>query len=263
MKATTLAMVLGTVALACGWGLTACGSGSNGSSSGGSSGSGSGSGSSGGGADSGPDATSGSSSGGSSSGSGSSSGCKSDPTLHPGTAGQIFCGYTDAGSFNCMSGQQCCLGGKEGSGFAPEACVSFGATCSNGSGPIPIECQQPEDCAANGKAGAVCCLQGGASIPAAVAGCDAKDLKSQGGTAIACETPTGSSGGGLDAGGADAGASDGGVSDAASQSDAGMGGGSASCASGELQVCESESDCPSGKTCTPTRWKLYEIGVCL
>lgn len=265
MKATTWVFLLGAAALASGGGMTACGSSGNGN---GPSSSGSG-----GGADSGPD-TSGSSSGGSSSGSGSSSGCKSDPTLHAGTPGDIFCGYTDAGSFSCSTGQQCCLGGKLGTGFAPEACETFGGTCTNGSGPLPIECQQPEDCAANAKTGAVCCLQGGASLPAPVSGCDAKDLKSQGGSGIVCEMPHANPVAGSDAGTSDAGEPDGGASDAGSsdagssadaapQADSGTGGGVGSCAAGELQVCEAQSDCPTGKTCTPTRWKLYEIGVCL
>ena len=161
-------------------------------------------------------------------------GCKKDPTLHPSTPGQIFCGFTDAGSFSCDGGAECCLGGKLGTGFAPETCATFGATCSNGTNPIPIECTQPEDCTANGMTGAACCLKG-ASPPVQVAGCDPQNLKMQGGTAIACEA--------TDAGSGDAGGS--------------------SCAAGEIQVCEAQSDCPSGKTCTATRWKLYEIGVCL
>lgn len=188
-------------------------------------------------------------------------GCKSDPRLHASTPGDIFCGYTDAGHFDCMTGQQCCLGGKQGSGFAPETCTTWGDTCSNGTNPIPIECEQPQDCAANGKPGAVCCLKGGASVPAPVAGCDPGDLKSKGGKAIVCE------GGGTvgDAGATDGGADGSATDDGGGASDAGAAdaGAATGCATGELQVCESQSDCPSGKTCTPTRWKLYEIGVCL
>lgn len=160
--------------------------------------------------------------------------CKADPKLHPSTPGTIFCGFGDAGSFNCSTGQECCLGGKQGTGFAPETCATFGSTCTNGTGPVPIECEQPEDCTANGMTGAACCLQGG-SAPQQVAGCDTGDLVAKGGTAIVCEA-------------SDAGSADGGVG---------------TCASGALQVCEAQSDCPTGKTCTPTRWKLYEIGVCL
>ena len=245
---TTLALVLGAAAVVAAGGvnLLACSGGSSGggggSSSGGhDSGSQDGTGSSSG-SSSGGTSSSGGSSGGSSGSSsgGMEAGCKADPSLHPGTAGTVFCGYTDAGSFNCPMGQECCLGGKVGTSFAPEMCGTFGAACTNGTNPLPIECQQPEDCTANGMAGAACCLQGGASAPAAVAGCDPGDLKSSGGTGIICEG----------AGGGDAGASDAGASPGA-------------CKAGELQICEAPSDCPAGKTCTATRWKLYEIGVCL
>lgn len=257
MKTTTWALILGAASLAASGSMTACGSSSGGNSGGGSGGSSGGSGSSSGATDdSGVDATGSSSGSGSGSGSssgsttdgGSSSGCKADPTLHPGTGGSIFCGYTDAGSFNCPTGQECCLGGTMGTGYAPEMCATFGATCTNGTGPLPIECNQPQDCAANGMANAVCCLWGGATAPAPVSGCDSGDLKSTKGSGIKCEMPTAST--------SDAGSGDGGASDA------GMATGG-SCATGEMQVCEAPGDCPTGKTCTPIRWKLYEIGVCL
>ncbi len=250
MNIKHLALVLGAAALVAsgGVGSVACSSSSSNSSSsssssGGSSSGGSSGSSSGSTADSGGD-DSGSSSGGGDGG--GSSGCKMDPSLHPGTAGSIFCGYTDAGAFNCMTGQQCCLGGKEGSGYAPEQCMTWGGTCTNGMGPLPIECEQPQDCAANGMTGAACFLQGNPSPPAPVAGCDPGDLISHGGSAIACEV-AGSGGDGGSAG--DGGAAEGGAAGA--------------CAAGELQVCEAPGDCPTGKTCTPIRWKLYQIGVCL
>jgi hypothetical protein len=180
--------------------------------------------------------------------------CKTDPNLHPETTqGTIFCGYTpgDAGmSFDCTKGQQCCLGGSIGGGnFAPEKCATWGSVCDNpapvngSGGGLPIECNQVADCAANGKAGAACCLQGGASQPSAVAGCDEGDLKSSGGSGIVCE--------GASAGG-DGGAADGG----------GGGGTVPACAAGEIQICALDSDCPANKTCTAMRWKLYEVGFC-
>ena len=239
MNIRTVALVLGgaMVSVAVSF-ATACSSSSNsGTPSGGDGGNKDASSSSSGSGGSSSSGSSGSGSSGGDDGGGSSSGCKADPSLHPTMGGSIYCGYTDAGAFNCMTGQQCCLGGKEGMGYAPEMCAAFGSTCTNGMGPLPIECEQPQDCTANGKTGAVCCLQG-ATAPAPVAGCDAKDLKSQGGTGITCVT-----GGASDAGGSDAG-----------------GGG---CAAGDLEVCEAPGDCTGGKTCTPIRWKLYEIGVCL
>jgi hypothetical protein len=191
---------------------------------------GSSTGGSGSGGGSGGSGSSGSSGGGSGSGFVDSGvGCKTDPTLHPAPSGTIFCGFGDAGSFSCMTGQQCCLGGKTGTGYAPEECDTFGSTCTNGMGAIPIECMQPEDCTTNGVAGAACCLQGGPTTPAPVQGCDPGDLISHGGNAIICEAPTSPG----------------------------------ACAAGELQVCETPMDCPTGKACTPIRWKLYQLGVCL
>ncbi len=237
MNIRMVALVLGATMMGTGIAAaTACSSGSGsgtpggGGSSGGdasfsSSGSGS---SSGGGSSSGISGGSSSGSSSGSSGGGSSSGvvCK-DPNLHQTDGGSIYCGFTDAGSFDCPTGQQCCLGGKMGNGYAPEMCAQWGSTCTNGMNPIPIECEQPQDCQANNAANAACCLVG-ASAPAMVSGCDAKDLKSQGGSAVSCIG---------DAGGA--------------------------CPMGDMQVCEAPGDCPQGKTCTPIHWKLYQIGVCL
>ncbi len=160
--------------------------------------------------------------------------CGSTPTLHTSEAGAIFCGYLPDGgpSFSCTTGQECCLGGKTGNTFAPEKCDTFGAVCDNPSPDastspgLAIECNQNADCTANGKTGNVCCLQG-ASAPAQVSGCSY--YKATGGTAIACET-------------ANAGACTGGT---------------------DVQICSSTSDCPSGKTCTPMKWKLYQLGFCL
>jgi hypothetical protein len=158
--------------------------------------------------------------------------CKPDPTLTPRNAGSIFCTFLggDAGELICPTGQECCLGGKINTGFAPQQCATWGSTCTNGTGPVPIECAQSSDCTANGKASAACCLVG-ATTPAVVPGCDSGNLKSTNGTAIQCE-----------------------VSDA---------GGTPTCAPGELQICGSLGDCAAGKTCTPIRWKIYQIGVCL
>lgn len=159
--------------------------------------------------------------------------CGSIPTLHTSEAGAIFCGFLPDGgsSFSCTTGTQCCLGGKVGNNFLPEDCVTWGNACDNpppdaASPGLPIECNQNADCTANGKSGNVCCLQG-ATAPAQVAGCGY--YKSTQGTAITCEAPSN---------GACTGASD-------------------------IQICEQTSDCPSGKTCTPMKWKLYQLGFCL
>jgi hypothetical protein len=165
---------------------------------------------------------------------GTDAGCGTSPTLHTTDAGSIFCGYNDAGSFACGVGTQCCLGGKVGSSFDPEDCVSFGATCDNpaptdaGGGGLPIQCGQISDCTANGITGAACCLQGTAA-PATVPGCTY--AKATNGTGVVCE-----------------------ASDA--------GGGVPACAAGEVQICSSDSDCPTGQTCTPMKWKLYQMGYC-
>lgn len=160
--------------------------------------------------------------------------CGSTPTLHLDDAGTIFCGYPpDGGSgFSCGTGQQCCLGGKVGTSFDPEECFTWGGTCDNPlpdastSPGAPIECNQNADCTVNGKANNVCCLQG-ASAPTVVAGCGY--YKSSNGTGILCETGNA---------GACSGASD-------------------------IQVCSQQSDCPQGKTCTPMKWKIYQLGFCM
>ena len=160
--------------------------------------------------------------------------CGTTPTLHVSEAGAIFCGYpADGGSaFSCNTGTQCCLGGKLGSNFLPEDCVTWGNACDNpppdASSPgLPIECNQNADCTANGKANNVCCLQG-ATAPAIVQGCGYYK-SSPGGSAIVCEQGTGG----------------------------------ACSGSGEIQICSATSDCPTGKTCTPMKWKLYQLGFCM
>jgi hypothetical protein len=157
----------------------------------------------------------------------------------------VFCGYgEDGGSVSCTTGNECCLGGTSSgsSGFAADQCGTFGSTCTNGTGPVPISCNQVADCTANGSFGAACCLQGGSGsgVPAAVSGCPATDLKLSDGTAVICES-----------GSADAGAGDAAALPVPA------------CAAGETQICSSQADCPTGKTCTAMHWKLYDIGFCM
>jgi hypothetical protein len=157
--------------------------------------------------------------------------CGSTPTLHQDEAGTIFCTYDfDSGvDLVCPTGQQCCLGGAidfDAGIFAPQQCSAFGGTCANppGGGAIPIECAQNADCTANGQAGDVCCLQG-AIGPAVVAGCGY--YKATYGSAVVCESPS-----------------------------------AGRCAAGEVQICSTQADCPIGTTCTPMKWKLFQLGFC-
>ena len=181
-------------------------------------------------------------------------GCKTAPSLHPGNPGSLFCGYLDdasvfggpdgsstcsgSGSCSCGTGFECCLGGSLGGGqYAPQICSTWGGGCNNPppDAGVPIECEQTSDCTANGApTGSICCLTGNPSAPAPDPGPSCPlDLKSSGGSSIGCVVP------------ADAGAAAGTCPN-----------------SGDLQVCETQAECPSGKTCTAIRWKLYEIGVC-
>lgn len=203
---------------------------SNGASSGGSGASSSGIGSSGSGSSG--------SSGGSGSGGPVDGGmnCGSIPTLHVNPPGDIYCGPgADGGALDCLASAgdgMCCLGGSLGGGmYAPETCspnamvgCSNGAADAGGTAPIQIQCNQVADCTANGFQGAgACCLQG-ASAPAIVPGCGY--LKSKGGTAVICE-------------------------------------GSTICGPGEVQICSTNADCPSGTTCTPAKWKIFQVGFCM
>jgi hypothetical protein len=44
-------------------------------------------------------------------------------------------------------------------------------------------------------------------------------------------------------------------------SDAGVAPGA--CAAGEVELCSSQADCPTGTTCTPGKWKIFQVGFCL
>ena len=165
--------------------------------------------------------------------------CGSTPTLHADEAGTIYCGFSGT-ALDCPTGQECCLGGYlvDAGAFAPQQCMAYGTTCNNGvfgsdaaSPPIPVMCGQISDCKANGVSNAVaCCLQG-ATAPADAPTCIYP--RATLGTAVVCES-----------------------------SDAGAGA-AAACAAGEVQICSSQADCPTGKTCTPGKWKILDVGFCL
>jgi len=134
------------------------------------------------------------------------------------------------------------LGGSLGTTpqtYAPQICAASAAGCaipSEGTGPIPIQCNQLSDCEQNGSPGATaCCLQG-ATVPAMQAGCTY--LKSTKGNAILCENVV-----------------DGGT-------DGGSPAATACTGSGDVQVCSADIDCPSGMHCIPGKWKIYQIGFC-
>jgi len=165
--------------------------------------------------------------------------CGSTPTLHVDEAGTIFCGFTDA-ALDCVTGQECCLGGflADSGTFASQQCATSGATCPNGvfgsdaaAPPIPITCAQISDCTANGVTNAVACCLRGATAPTDEPTCTYP--KATLGTAVVCESN-------------DAGAN-----------------GAGSCAAGEVQICSSQADCPTGTTCTPGKWKILQVGFCL
>lgn len=244
MNIKHLALVLGAAALFAsgGIGAVACSSSSSNnssSSSGGKSSSGS---SSGGTMDSGENDAGSSSGSGSGSGSGGSTGddCGAKiPTLHPNPPGDVYCGYGpgDSGvTIECLSDAGmgwCCLGGSLGGGnYAPQICASNAAGCvadgdpDAGHGGSPIQCNQISDCPGNGAPGATaCCLQG-----ASEEACQGGFTKAYSGNAIVCE---------------------------------GDGGGAVTpCVAGEIQICSSAADCPTGMMCKPGKWKLFDIGFC-
>ncbi|HEY6462134.1 MAG TPA: hypothetical protein VIY73_18335, partial [Polyangiaceae bacterium] len=164
--------------------------------------------------------------------------CGASPTLHEDEAGSIFCGFNGTADLYCGVGQECCLGGALGGGtFAPQECATRDTVCPNaaaldaGAAAIPIACGQLADCTANGATSAVaCCLQG-ATAPTVVVGCSYP--KATEGTAVVCES-------------SDAGAT-----------------GPQPCAQGEVQMCSSQADCPTGTTCTPGKWKIFQVGFCM
>jgi hypothetical protein len=148
--------------------------------------------------------------------------CGSTPSLHPADAGDIYCGFSDAGSIYCGVGEQCCLGGPIGGG------VFAPEQCApfGSACPNPPMLGLPIECWQP----ADCAANGTpgvcclrATAPAIVPGCGY--YKATGGTGVFCEQ-------------------------------------GATCAAGEVQACESTSDCPAGKTCFATKWKIYQLGFC-
>ncbi len=91
-------------------------------------------------------------------------GCKhgNPPNVHPSDGGPtaLFCGFkaNDGGTLACDPHTQlCCVGGKQGTGFADPVCIAAGGTCMNGMNPKPIACEDQNDCPT---AGNLCCYTG-------------------------------------------------------------------------------------------------------
>ena len=125
-------------------------------------------------------------------------------------------------------------------------CVAFGNTCMNPStgGAQPIECNQNNDCTANGMAGAACALQGASAMPSMPTGCTYFKVSSGSTKGIVCEMPDGGA------------AEDGGDAAAAT--------GVPTCSgAGDIQICSSAADCPARKTCTPMKWSIFDVGFCM
>jgi hypothetical protein len=158
--------------------------------------------------------------------------CGAIPTLRPDNPGDIFCLGTGASGLTCSTGTECCANAS----YADNSCSAWnqqGQGCTSSAGnAIGVACNGISDCVANGVSGSLaCCLQG--AIVAPMAGCGY--LRARNGTAIACETW---------------GAGDGGVV-------------AGTCAAGETQVCQRQTDCPTGTTCTPGKWGSFQIGFCM
>jgi hypothetical protein len=151
--------------------------------------------------------------------------------------GSIFCAASTAGTLVCPTGEECCIGGKKNGAPQPAECAVFGATCGNGTGDAgsaaasAVQCNDVSDCKANGLPGApACCLRGsqsqlGCTYPLFV-----------GGGNVVCE----------------------GEGDAGAPPDGGI----TACATGELQVCQSNADCAAGKKCVAASWIGRPIGIC-
>jgi hypothetical protein len=166
--------------------------------------------------------------------------CGSSPSIHAGEAdGGIYCPFgpeneagTEQTTLYCGSGgspaKLCCIGGELASGsYPPSNCAascSFQATSGN----TTIQCEDPNtDC----PSGNICC--GGAEKTIEqVEGCGYYKLSDW--VYTKCESAK---------------------TCAASAT--------APATGAEFQVCASQAECPSGKTCTPFKAKGIDLGFCM
>jgi hypothetical protein len=156
--------------------------------------------------------------------SGSAVSCGASPKLYPGPAGSLFCGNgAKGGVLTCSSGEECCLGGA-----------------------LSVTSYAPNECAPSGSA----CTNGGTGtgmspgLPLACeqtadCGSGAKCCLQSATLDSACGWPVYRDGGGTACEAAGA------------------------CTSGDVQVCSSDAECPSGTTCVAGKWQTFEFGLCL
>jgi hypothetical protein len=168
-------------------------------------------------------------------GPGSGADCGNIPTLHPNAPGDIFCLGMGTNGLTCSTGTECCSNAD----YTENTCISWNDHSTGCPSPaIGIACNQVSDCyAANGSPfppwTLACCLQGASMAP--VAGCGYPRAKD--GTAVVCEWNPGANAPGYP--------------------------GAVACAAGEIQICQSQADCPVGKTCTPGEWGSFQVGFCM
>jgi hypothetical protein len=152
--------------------------------------------------------------------------CGKIPSIHPDEAGTIFCGFTDAAAPNdhlyCTTGTQCCLGGRNGN----QGFFPEDCVAFGSACDNPADGGLPKQCGQPSDCalnhGGAACCLRGAT-PQMVTGCGY--YKAQGGEGLFCEQGPG-------------------------------------CAAGEVAVCTSNNDCPSGQTCTAFKYKLWPMGFC-
>lgn len=168
--------------------------------------------------------------------------CGSTPTLHPGDGGSLYCPFgPDAGQYvKCDSQGQChldcptsttycCIGGEISKGnYAQSACQTIGQACDNpppDAGMFPGRPIQCEEAAdcRGGDAGPMICCATG-STPAMVPGCMTYG-EHPGLTATTCTAGS-------------------------------------TCASG-FQVCATNAECGSGKTCQAFKAVGLQLGFCM
>jgi len=167
--------------------------------------------------------------------------CGKTPELRPGDGGTIYCPFAaDAGQYvTCSSSgfchldcptatTYCCIGGGTSPNYYTSACQTIGQACDNppadaGHGGRPVQCEEAADCQGGDAGAMICCATGG--LPAQVPGCSyAKE--SPGFKATTCVSGT-------------------------------------TCPSGQFQVCSTNAECGSGKTCQVFKALGVDLGYCM
>lgn len=167
--------------------------------------------------------------------------CGSTPSLKPGDGGSIYCPFAaDAGQYvTCSSSgfchldcptatTYCCIGGGTSPNYYTSACQTIGQACDNppedaGHGGRPVQCEEAADCQGGDAGAMICCGTGG--LPAQDPTCGYYK-ESPGFKATTCTTGT-------------------------------------TCPSGQFQICSTDAECGSGKTCTPFKALGVQLGFCM